>query len=156
MTFCFESSSDLLWEKKNVLVVDKICESEGTIQQVNQAVKTKNNFWKRNTFLTFPVGFEFPINFSHLNFNCCSVLDLTNLQEQVKNTFCFKNCTDLSLFEEKFQVISKNLQILSLQSWISKSILNLCNRLFLTVGQNNFGNKIIFCNLPLEVLLNQI
>ena len=27
------------------------------------------------------------------------LLDLRNLQEQVKKVFCFKNCTDLSLLE---------------------------------------------------------
>ena len=42
---------------------------------------------------------KFPVIFSSLNTNCCSVLDLRNFQEQVKKAFCFKNCTDISLFE---------------------------------------------------------
>ena len=50
-------------------------------------------------FLTFPVGFLNPNHFSNLNYNCSNALDLRNLQEQVKKAFCFKNCTDLSLFE---------------------------------------------------------
>jgi hypothetical protein len=54
-----------------------------------------------------------------------------NLQEQVKKIIKFY---DLSLFEEIVLVISKILQILSLQPQISK--------VFLTVDQKNFGNKI--------------
>ena len=41
-------------------------------------------------------------------------------------------------------VISKFLQILGLQPRISKVFLNHQNNFFLTVGQNNFGNKIPF------------
>ena len=39
-------------------------------------------------------------------------------------------------------MISKNLQILGLQLRISKVFLDHKNIFFLTVGQNNFGNKI--------------
>ena len=46
-------------------------------------------------FQTFPVDFCNP---NYLNSNCPNVIDLGNLQEQVQNAFCFKNCTDLSLF----------------------------------------------------------
>ena len=38
-------------------------------------------------------------------------------------------------------VISKNLQILGFQPRISNAFLNHQNIFFLTVGQNNFGNK---------------
>ena len=56
--------------------------------------------------------------FCNLNYNCSNLLDLRNFQEQVKKAFCY-NCSDLSLFESDLKV-------------------------FLTVGQNNFGNKIPF------------
>ena len=41
-------------------------------------------------------------------------------------------------------MISKNLQILSLQPRISKVFYPSLEQFFLTVGQNNFGNKIPF------------
>jgi hypothetical protein len=37
--------------------------------------------------------------FSDLNYNYSIVLDLRTLQEHVKKAFCFKNCSDLSLFK---------------------------------------------------------
>ena len=42
-------------------------------------------------FLIFPLGFLILVIFSYLNYNY--LLHLRNLQEQVKKTFCFKNCT---------------------------------------------------------------
>ena len=63
---------------------------------------------------------------------------MRNLQKQVKKTFCIKNCIELSLFQQIVLVIFNILQILGLQSCISKEYLNL------TVGQNNLGNKIPF------------
>jgi hypothetical protein len=48
------------------------------------------------------------------------VLDLRNLQEKVKKAFCLKNCTDLSRFKLMATVISKVLQILSLQPEFQK------------------------------------
>ena len=60
-------------------------------------------------FQTFPVDFCNPnyLN-SNLNSNRPNVIDLENLQEQVKNAFCFKNCTDLSLFEKNCSSDLKN------------------------------------------------
>ena len=55
-----------------------------------------------------------------------------------------KNCSDLSLFEQIVLVISKIWQILSLQPQISKVFYQSIEQFFLTVGQNNFGNKIPF------------
>ena len=63
---------------------------------------------------------KIPIIFSNLNSNCSNSLYLRNLQEEVKKAFCYQN-----------------LQILSLQP---RSL----EHFFLTVGQNNFGNKIPF------------
>ena len=60
-----------------------------------------------------------------------------------------KNCSDLSLFEQIFLVISKFLQILGLQSPISKKKSQLLAQFVLTVGQHNFGNKIPFLVLSL-------
>ena len=37
-------------------------------------------------FLTFPACFKIPIFFSNLNSNCSNLLDLRNLQEQVKKS----------------------------------------------------------------------
>ena len=50
--------------------------------------KCKKLFWFDNSdlnFLTFPVISESQLFFSDLNYNCSNVLDLKNLEEQVKN-----------------------------------------------------------------------
>ena len=53
------------------------------------------------------------MNLSNLNYNCSNLLDLRNLQEQVKKIHSVtKNCPDLSLFEQIVVVISKFLNIL--------------------------------------------
>ena len=52
-----------------------------------------------SSFLTFPACFKIPIIFSNLNYNCSNLLDMRNLQEQVKKHSVTKNCSDLSLFE---------------------------------------------------------
>ena len=62
-------------------------------------------------FLTFPACFWIPIIFSNFNYNCSNLLDMRNLQEQVKNAFCYQklfwpstvwiNCSsDLNIFEK--------------------------------------------------------
>ena len=81
-----------------------------------------------------------------MNSNCSNLLDLRNLQEQVKKAFCYQklfwpftvwmNCSsDLKNFAN---------------SWPSalnfKSFSRSLQQLFLTVGQNNFGNKMPFLN----------
>ena len=45
---------------------------------------------KKNPFLTFPACFYIPIIFSNLYFNCSNLLDMRNLQEQVKKAFCYQ------------------------------------------------------------------
>ena len=47
------------------------------------------------------------------------------------------------MLEQIVQVISKTLQILGLQPKISKFSLKSLEQFFFTVGQNNFGNKIL-------------
>ena len=57
--------------------------------------KKQKKILKYIFFLTFPIGLSIPIIFFfNLNSNCSDVLDLRNLQEQVKKAFCFKNCTE--------------------------------------------------------------
>ena len=75
---------------------------------------------KKRTFLNFPAYFYFSIFFSNLNLNCSNLQDMGNFLEQVKKTFCYQKCLDLSLFEWIVLVISKKLQILGLQPRISK------------------------------------
>ena len=79
--------------------------------------------------------------FSNMNSNCSNILDMRNLQEQVKKTFCYQklfwpftvwiNCSsDLENFE------NSRPSALNFKSH-SRSL----EHFFLTVGQNNFGNK---------------
>ena len=49
-------------------------------------------------FSNFSCMFLNPNNFCHLNFNCSNLLDVRNLQEQVKKHSVTKNCSDLLLF----------------------------------------------------------
>ena len=82
-----------------------------------------------------------------MNSNCSNLLDMRNLQEQVKKAFCYRklfwpftvwiNCSsDL-----------KNLANSRPSASNFKSFPRSQEQFFLTVGQNNFGNKIpIFPN----------
>ena len=77
-----------------------------------------------------------------MNFNCSNVWYLINLQEQVKKSFCYQklfwpftvwiNCSsDLKNFANSRPSASN-----------FKSFSQSLEQFFLTVGQNNFGNKI--------------
>ena len=79
---------------------------------------------------------------SKMNSNCSNLLDLRNLQEQVKKAFCYQrlfwpftvwiNCSsDLEIFANSRPSASN-----------FKSFSRSLEQFFLTVGQNNFGNKI--------------
>ena len=57
-------------------------------------ILTKNSDIRMN-FLTFPICLHISIIFSNLNSNCFNLLDLINLQEEVKKAFCLKNCNEL-------------------------------------------------------------
>ena len=82
-----------------------------------------------------------PNIFSILDSNGSNLLDLRNLQEQVKKTFWFQKL--FRPFTVKIvQFISKIVIILELQSRISKVFSQSLEQFFLTVGQNNFGNEI--------------
>ena len=103
-------------------------------------------FWgeAKITFLTFPECFLIPIFFSNLNSNCSNLSDMRNLQKQVKKAFCYQklfwpftvwiNCSsDLKMFANSRPAASN-----------FKSFSRSLEQFFLTVGQNNFGNKIPF------------
>ena len=64
---------------------------------------------KKYQFSNFFYMFQNPQN------NCSNLLDMRNLQEQVKNHSVTKKFSDLSLFEQIVLLISKKLQILGLQ-----------------------------------------
>ena len=79
-----------------------------------------------------------------MNSNCSNLLDLRNLQEEVKKAFCYQklfwpftvwiNCSsDLKKFANSWPSASNFKSF----SWSVKQF-------FLTVGQNNFNNKIPF------------
>ena len=96
----------------------------------------------QNYFLTFPACFSIPIIFSNFDFNCSNLSSLRNLQEQVQKAFCYQelfwpftvwiNCSsDLKNFENSRPSASN-----------FKSFSQSLEQFFLTVGQNNFGNKI--------------
>ena len=65
--------------------------------------------------------------FSNLNYNCSNLLDLRNLQN-------FENSRPSALNFKSFSQIIKTI-------------------FFLTVGQNNFGNKMPFLDLDIASLL---
>ena len=80
--------------------------------------------------------------FSNLNSNFPDLLYLRNFQEQVKKSFCYQklfwpftvwtNCSsDLKIFANSWPSASNF-------KFFSRSL----EQFFLTVGQNNFGNKI--------------
>ena len=104
--------------------------------------------------LTFPACFLIPIIFSNLNYNCSTFFDLKNLQEQVKKAFCYQklfwpftvwiNCSsDLKKFANSRPSASN-----------FKSFSRSLEQFFLTVGQNNFGNKIPWQCCIIGSLLN--
>ena len=86
--------------------------------------------------------------------NCSNLLDVRNLQEQVKKAFCYQKlfwpftvwincCSDLNSQQaSNFKKFSRSLE-----------------QFFLTVGQNNFVNKIpyfhFFSNQNAQVLMHQ-
>ena len=97
---------------------------------------------KYTDFLTCSADFWITILFSNFNYDCSNVLDLINLQEQVKKAVCYQkffwpftvwiNCSsDLKKFANSWPSASN-----------FKSFSRSLEQFFLTVGQNNFGNKI--------------
>ena len=69
------------------------------------------------------------------------------MQEKLEKHSVTKNCSNLSLFEQIVPVISNFFA----NSWHSASNFKSCSQsleqFFLTVGQNNFGNKIQYSDI---------
>ena len=91
-----------------------------------------------------------------MNCNCSDLLDMRNLQEQVKKAFCYQK-----LFWP-FSVwinCSNDLKKLA-NSWPSaltfKSFSLSIEQFFLTLSPNNFGNKIPFLSFSADQLKFQI
>ena len=82
--------------------------------------------------------------FSNLNSNCSSLLDLRNLQEQVKNAFCYQKL--FLPFTVWIDCSSDLKNFVNSQPSASnfKSFSRSQEQFFLTADQNNFGNKIPF------------
>ena len=89
-------------------------------------------------FSNFSCMFQNPNNFFNLNSNCSNILDRINLQEQVKKLFwpftVWTNCfSGLNVFANSRPSASN-----------VKSFFRSLEQIFLTVGKDNFSNKIPF------------
>ena len=83
--------------------------------------------------------FLIPIVFSNLNSDCSNLLDMRNLQEQIKKAFCYQKkywptvrinrSSDIKFFENSTRPTASNF----------KSLSRSLEQFFLKVGQNNFG-----------------
>jgi hypothetical protein len=80
---------------RNLLNMTIHREESGIRLQVKRFISGNVLLWpqffslaEEKLFLTFPAYFYIPIIFSNLNSNCSNLLNLRNLQEQVKKTFC--------------------------------------------------------------------
>ena len=104
--------------------------------------KTKGNFWHSGVW--WISSKKKPKIFSNLNYNFSNLWDTRNLQEQVKKAFYYQNLfwpftvwincsSDLKIFS------NSRPSALKFKSFSSSPEL-----FFLTVCQNNFGNKIPF------------
>ena len=99
-----------------------------------------------DTFSNFSCMFLNP----NLNSNCSNLLDLRNLQEQVKKALCCQK-----LFWPFLTNSSSDLKNFA-NSWLSASnFKSSLEQFFLTVGQNNFGNKIPFLTFSLYILFKK-
>ena len=96
---------------------------------------------KDKYFSNFSCMFLNSKTFSNLYSNFSNSLDLRNLQEQVKKAFCYQKLFWPFTAVQIVLVISF-LQILGIRPRFSKVSLDQYNNFYLTVGQNNFGNKI--------------
>ena len=117
--------------------------AEGSNSTASKSTKLKLKillfFLRHKTFSNFPYMFLNPnIFFSNLRYNCSNLLDMRNLQEQVKNYSVTKklfwpftgwiDCpSDLNNFTNSWPSTSN-----------FKSFSGSLEQFFLTVGQNNF------------------
>ena len=111
-------------------------------------------FLNKSVFSNFSCFFLHPRKCSNLNYNCSNLLDMRDLQEQVKKAFCYQkilwpftvwiNCSsDLKNFANSRPSASN-----------FKTFYTSLEQFFLTVGQNNFGNKWSICWIG-EILKNK-
>ena len=98
--------------------------------------------WEKIPFLTFPACFSIPIIFSNLNSNCSYLPDLRNLQEQVKKAFCYQRLSWLFTVWINCSSDLKNFENSRPSASNFKSFSRSLEHFFLTVGQNNYDNKI--------------
>ena len=80
-----------------------------------------------------------------MNSNCSNLLYLRNLQEQVKKAFCYQKVFwPFTVRTNCSKHVLKHFANSRLSASIFKSFSQSLEQCFLTVGQNNFGNKIPF------------
>ena len=79
-----------------------------------------------------------------MNYNCFNFLDLRNLQEQVKKAFCYQKLFWPFTVWINWPNDLKNFAYSRPSASNFKSFSRTLEQFFLTVGQNNFGNKIPF------------
>ena len=81
-----------------------------------------------------------------MNSNCSNLLDMRNLQEQVKKEFCYQKLFWPFTVWTNCSSDLKNLANSQPSALNFKSFSWSIEQFFLTVGQNNFGNKIpMYC-----------
>ena len=99
---------------------------------------------KEYFFSNFSCMFMNPNNFFQFDPNCSNLLDMRNIQKQVKKAFCYQrlfwpftvwiNCSS------DFKLFATSLPSASNFKSFSRSL----EQFFLAVGRNNFGNKVPF------------
>ena len=111
---------------------------------------TVQYFWRYDIFETtrFKITFSnfscmfLKIIFSNLNCNCSNSSYLRNLQEQVKKAFCYQKlfwpCTVWINCSSDLKIFANSRPSDSNFKSFSRSV----EQFFLTIGQNNFDNKI--------------
>ena len=92
-----------------------------------------------------------------MNYNCSNFLEVINLRYKLKKNSVTRNCSDLSLFEQIVVDSDLNFFANSQPSALNfKSFSQSLGQFFLTVGQNNFGNKIPFIIRKMNLLATMI
>ena len=82
-------SRNAFFNKRFLLEIETAFKKMGSLMfsiPDRSSVNTEQQFF----FLTFPACFYIPIFFSNLNSNYSSLIDMKNLQEQVKKAFCYQ------------------------------------------------------------------
>ena len=95
---------------------------------------------QKKEFSNFSSMFLNPNSFSNLNYNCSSLLDIRNLQEQVKKAICYQKLFWPFTVWTNCSTNANSQPSASDFKFFSQSL----EQFFLTLGQNNLGNKIPF------------